>query len=173
MRYLCEDEMRLGLKSETGRVITSIGVKPVAAVQWQRHNFWMYGVVDPLRGWQFCQEYPQLDSEHFQTFLDALSQQLGEDWAVLQLDQAGAHQALALRWPENLIPILQPSHSPELNPMERVWQFLRAQLKNENFANLDQLKTRLRDLIDGLPAEQFASLTSYDFILEALFYAAL
>jgi transposase len=71
-----------------------------------------------------------------------------------------------------LIPILQPAHSPQLNPIERLWQFLKAQLKGENFANLEALKARIQQLLDAVLSEQVASLTSYDFILEALFYAA-
>lgn len=165
--------MRVGLKSETGRVITAKAVKPVAPVQWGRDNFWVYGVVEPLAGWHFCQEYPQLNSTHFQSFLDALSQELGDEVALLQLDQAGAHQALNLSWPENLIPVLQPAHSPELNPTERLWQHLRTQLLGENFINLEQLRARLQQLFAVLTPDQVASLTSYDFILEALFYAAL
>lgn len=90
LRYLCEDETRVGLKSETGRVITSRGVKPMAAVQWKRDNYWIYGVVEPLTGWHFTQEYQRLDSEQFQAFLDALSVQLGEDIALIQLDQASS-----------------------------------------------------------------------------------
>lgn len=85
MRYLCQDEMRLGLKSETGRVITSIGVKPVAPVQWKRDHFWMYGVVKPPRGWQFSQEYPHLNSEHFQSFLDALKRYFRKNKACPKL----------------------------------------------------------------------------------------
>ena len=91
----------------------------------------------------------------------------------MQLDQAKAHQASTLSWPENLIPILQPAHSPQLNPIERLWQSLKVQLKGENFANLDQLRKRLQQELKTLTSEQVASLTSYDFILEALFYAAL
>lgn len=98
---------------------------------------------------------------------------LGDEMALLQLDQAGAHQALSLSWPDNLIPVLQPAHSPELNPTERLWQHLRAQLLGENFINLEQLRTRLQQLFASLTPNQVASLTSYDFILEALFYAAL
>lgn len=173
LRYLCQDETRVGLKSETGRVITSRGVKFVAAVQWQRDNYWIYGVVEPFSGWHFTAEYERLDSKQFQAFLDALSIQLGEDIALIQLDQAKAHQALSLHWHENLIPILQPAHSPQLNPIERLWQFLKAQLQGENFANLSALKARIQKLLDELMPEQIASLTSYDFILEALFYAAI
>jgi len=99
--------------------MTATGVKPIALEQWSCESFWLYGVVDPLLGWQFCQEYPQLNSTHFQSFIDAVSQQLGRERAVLQLNRAKAHQALALRWPDNLIPVLQPPYSPELNPIER------------------------------------------------------
>lgn len=162
----------MGLKTETGKVITAFGVKPVVQVQWQRDNFWLYGVVEPLSGWQFTQEYSQLDTEHFQQFIQVLSQQLGDDIAVIQLDQAGAHMTAALQWPENLIPIAQPPHSPELNPIERVWQFIKAKLKGECFATLEQLRTRLAQVLQQLTAERIISLSSYDFILEALFYAA-
>ncbi len=165
--------MRLGLKTESGRVITARGVKPNVKVEWKRENFWVYGVVEPLSGWHFEQEYAHLNSEQFQHFIDALSTALGDDIAVMQLDQAKAHQAQSLRWAENIIPILQPAHSPELNPQERFWQYLKAQLKGEHFTSLTQLRQRLNQILEELTPEQVASLTSYDFILEALFYAAL
>ncbi len=77
-----------------------------------------------------------------------------------------------LRWADNLIPIVQPAHSPELNPIERVWQFIKAQLKGERFATLKQLRERLAQVLEQLTAERIISLSSYDFLLEALFYAA-
>ena len=91
LRYLCQDETRLGLKTETGKVIMAFGVKPYAPVLWKRDNFWLYGVVEPLSGWHFCQEYDRLNTQRFQEFIDALSHQLGDDIALIQLDQAGAH----------------------------------------------------------------------------------
>lgn len=102
-----------------------------------------------------------------------LSDALGEDIAVIQLDQAKAHQALALHWSENLIPVFQPAQSPQLNPQERFWQLVRAQLEGEHFPTLTQSQARLNQILEALLPEQVASLTSYDFILEALFYAAL
>lgn len=91
LRYLCQDETRLGLKTETGKVIMAFGVKPIAPVLWKRDNFWLYGVVEPLSGWHFSQEYDHLNTQRFQQFIDALSDQLGDDIALIQLDQAGAH----------------------------------------------------------------------------------
>ena len=138
----------------------------------QRENFWLYGVVEPLSGWHFCQEYAHLNGEDFQQFIDALSLQLGEDIALIHMEQAGAHITNELERPENLIPVCQPSHSPELNPIERVWEYIKQQLVGEVFTTLDQLRERLKQVIEKITPEQISSLSSYKFILEALFYAA-
>ncbi|WP_156120586.1 hypothetical protein [Neosynechococcus sphagnicola] len=47
IHYLCQDETRVGLKTQTGKVITAKGVKPKVAVQWGRENFWIYGAIAP------------------------------------------------------------------------------------------------------------------------------
>ncbi len=153
-------------------MITASGVKPTQAVKWDRENFWIYGAIEPLTGRHFEQEYPKLNGECFQQFLDWLSQQLGEDYAILQIDQASAHMSGAINWPENIIPLVQPAHSPELNPIERLWQFLKQSLKNQLFSSLQDLRDRIQQLFEQLTFDQVMSISSYNFILEALFYAA-
>ncbi len=162
----------MGLKTPTGKVITAKGVQPQVAVQWGRENFWIDGAIAPWSGDYFLHEYPKLDGECFQEFLDGLSQELGEEWAILQMDQAPAHMTGALRWPENIIPLLQPAHSPELNPIERFWQVLKRSLKHQTFPSLQALRERVQELFDQLTVEQVMSVSSYNFILEALFYVA-
>jgi transposase len=78
----------------------------------------------------------------------------------------------AIRWPENIIPLLQPPHSPELNPIERLWQLLKKPLKNELFSSLQALSDGIQEIFNQLTFEQVMSVSSYNFILEALFYAA-
>jgi transposase len=46
--------------------------------------------------------------------------------AALIMDRAAWHTATALAVPANITPILLPSYSPELNPVENIWQYLRA-----------------------------------------------
>ena len=99
--------------------------------------------------------------------------ELGDDMALIQMDQASAHQALALCWQEFLIPVFQPSHSPQLNPIERLWQFIKRQFKGENFSNLHRTSQRVQDELAQMSSELISSLTCYDFILEALFHEAL
>lgn len=72
----------------------------------------------------------------------------------------------AFRWAENLIPLCQPAYSPELSPIELVWQFIKAQLKGERFATLLQLRERLTSLLAQITIERIISLSSYNFVLE-------
>jgi hypothetical protein len=171
IRYLCQDETRLGLKTIPGRLITACGVKPIGETQWQRDCFWLYGVVEPLTGLSFFYEFSHLDHTCFQTFLDLLSLELGDDIALIQVDQATAHTANALIWPSNIFLTFQPPHSPELNPIERFWLFLKKQLAWVNCPTLKELRQLLSSKLDAIATETIASLTSYDFILEALFGA--
>jgi transposase len=172
LRYLAQDETRIGRKTETKRMITASGVKPKVKVQWPREAFWLYGVVDPVRGWHWMQEYDTLNSENFQQFLNALSLQLADTIVVMQLDRAPAHRAHAIEWPDNIIPLFQPPHCPELNAIERLWQFLKGSWKGENFASLDALRQRVHQALEHLSPDQVQSLTSFNFILDALLQAA-
>jgi len=105
----------------------------------------------------------------FSKVLDWLSQELGDDYAILQIDQAPAHISSVIRWPENIIPLLQPAHSPELNPIERLGSFKKS-LKIELFS-LQHLRECIQEIFSRLTFE-IISVSSYNFILEALFYAA-
>ena len=173
IRYMCQDETRLGLKTIGGRVITAPGIKPIGKNQWKRDNLYLYGVVEPLSGYSFFYEFSNFDGDCFQVFVDLLSKDIGDDLAIVQLDQASCHTTKELDWPENIIPICQPSHCPELNPIERFWEFIKSKLKWDNFKNLNQLRSKLTEILNAISPEEVASITSYTFILEALFSAAL
>ena len=59
-------------------------------------------------------------------FLAAFAEQLEPDaHAVLILDQAGWHGSRRLTVPGNITLLPLPAYSPELNPVERVWLYLR------------------------------------------------
>ena len=76
-----------------------------------------------------------------QFHLDEISRNVTEGaHAVLLLDRAGWHTTGNLDVPANITPILLPSHAPELNPVENVWQYLRANwLSNRVFETYDAI----------------------------------
>ncbi len=168
VRYFCADESRFGLKTLIGRVITLLGIKPLAPVQWSRDNFWLYGAVEPYSGAHFFYEFSHLDAACFQRFLDLFAAAFPDSLNLLQLDQASCHIATTLVWPENVIPIFQPAHSPELNPIERLWEDLKKHFKGKNFDNLAALRSEVFDLINSLKSAAIVSLTGWSYIREAL-----
>ena len=168
LRYFCSDESRWGLKTLTGRVITARGVKPIVPVQWPRDSFWLYGACEPLSGDNFFYAFSHLDATCFNRFVEQFAAAFPDTLNLLQLDQASAHAALEVDWPENVVPLFQPSHSPELNPIERLWQDLRKRFQGKNFASLKQLQQAVFDELNALSTQTVASLTGYSFILDAL-----
>ncbi|MFH7023987.1 MAG: transposase [Heteroscytonema crispum UTEX LB 1556] len=93
---------------------------------------------------------------------------LGSSVAVMQMDQGSLHRARNIDWPENIIPIFQPPHSPELNPIERMWEYLKVELQWQNFSTLNLLRDRLGQIIQKLTPEVVNSLTGWDFITTAV-----
>jgi transposase len=97
---------------------------------------------------------PFCDTEAMQAHLREISTMVAPDaHAVLLLDQAGWHLAGALVVPENITLLPLPPRSPELNPVENVWQFLRDNwLSNRVFEGYDDIVAHCcaawNDLID-------------------------
>ena len=86
----------------------------------------LFAAVRPATGQSFALVLPDLSTEAMQVFLDMFAAKLAPDeHAVLVADQAGWHVAHALRIPDNVSLIHLPPYSPELNPVERVWLYLR------------------------------------------------
>jgi hypothetical protein len=151
-----------------GRCITLPGVKPTQSVRWGRENFWLYGVVAPLNGESFFYEFSHLDTACFECFLQLLSEAYPDVLNVIQLDQAPAHSSDSLTIPENVVLLFQPPHSPELNPIERVWQDLKSDLKGEVFTKLNDLRAAIREVLSYMSPEWLASLTQYPYIIRAV-----
>ncbi len=74
----------------------------------------------------FALVMPYADTVAMQAFLDRFSETIAEDeHAVMILDQAGWHGSNDLAVPANVTLVPLPPYSPELNPVERVWLYLK------------------------------------------------
>jgi transposase len=104
----------------------------------------------------------------FQRFINLFADAFPDSLNLLHLDQASCHTATELVWPENVIPIFQPAHSPELNPIERLWEEIKKHFKGRNFDNIAGLRNEVEDLINSLTATAVVSLTGWLYILDAL-----
>ena len=137
-------------------------------IQWQFEAFYLYGAVEPLTGESFFLEFSYLNNVCFQTFLNEFSKTYPDTLNILQLDNASPHLAKNLILPETVILLFQPAYSPDVNPIERVWQSIKDKLSWLMTEPLDELRIEMDAVLNSLTAEGIASLTGYDFILSAL-----
>jgi hypothetical protein len=87
---------------------------------------YLFGAICPARGVGAALAMPFADTEAMQFHLDEIARTVATGaHAVLLLDRAGWHTTHDLVVPKNLTLIFLPSRSPELNPVENIWQFLR------------------------------------------------
>jgi transposase len=84
---------------------------------------------------------PWANTEAMQLHLDEISRMVARKArGVVLMDRAGWHTTAKLNVPKNLTIILLPSRSPELNPVENIWQYIRANwLSNRVFENYDDI----------------------------------
>jgi transposase len=67
-----------------------------------------------------------------------------------------------------VILLFQPAYSPEVNPIERLWGYVKEQLKWLRFEQIEVLRDGLQKELKKLTLEVIASLTGWQFILEAI-----
>jgi putative transposase len=64
--------------------------------------------------------------------------------------------------------LFQPAYSPEVNPIERLWGYVKEQLKWLRFEHIEELRAAVQKELNKLTNEVIASLTGWQFILEAI-----
>ncbi len=129
-----------------------------------REYTYVYAAVAPAEGKMTSLILPTANTAMMQLFLEHVSQTFVEYFIVMQVDRAGWHSAKALMVPENIRLIAQTAYSPELNPVEHVWEELREkQLPNLALATLDEVVDRVCDGLKQLEAnpEYLRSMTYF------------
>ena len=127
-------------------------------------------MVEPLTGESFFIECSHLDTDCFQAYLNEFSNLYPDDLHIVQLDNATCHTAKRLMIPDNVILWFQPSHSPDCNPIERVWSWFKDKLSWRLFNNLEALKQAVTDILIQTPHDFLASITGKHSLNESLDY---
>jgi transposase len=79
---------------------------------------------------------PEVNTAAMQSFLDEFSRTIGADEHVaLFIDQAGWHCANDLEVPDTITLVPLPPYSPELNPVERIWEYLKERYLSHRLLN--------------------------------------
>ena len=142
-----QDESRFGLMTHVGRCITAVGVKPIVKYKHAFKNTYLYGSFSPIDGDMFVYEIEGTTSEIFYKYLCALSEHRPNELKILVIDNAGFHSMKNYNIPENIKLIRIPPYSPELNPSEKMWAYIKQFYKNRVFDNIENVKSWLSEFI--------------------------
>ena len=121
-----QDEMRVGQKNKLTYRWARKGSRPRAAHDQRTQSTYLFGAVCPERGAGAALVLPYADAAATGLHLAEIGREVAPGaHGVVVLDGAGWHAAGDLTVPENLTLLPLPRYSPELNPVENVWEYLR------------------------------------------------
>ena len=153
-----QDEARIGQKNGQTRIWARKGTRPRLPADQRYQNAYLFGAICPKRGTGAALVLPTANTDAMQLHLDEISRTVApKAHAVVLMDRAGWHDSGDLKIPKNLTIILLPSRSPELNPVENIWQYLRQNwLSNRVFEDYEAVLDAACDAWNKLIAEPWA-----------------
>lgn len=134
---MAQDEGRFGRIHIPRASWSPMGIRPLVPRQIVREAFYVYSAVCPSLGKICSLILPYANTEMMNIFLEHLSQEFCLNELIIQVDRAGWHRSKDLKIPQNIHLIEQPPYSPEVNPVEHIWDEIKEKnLHNKKFNSL-------------------------------------
>ncbi len=168
VRLMFQDEARFGRINDPRRCWAPRGFRPEVGRQIVREYTYAFGAVSPHDGVLDTLVLPVVTAAAMSIFLAEVARRHPEEFILMVLDGAGWHRANSLVVPENMRLEALPPYSPQLNPMEHLWDEVREKwFANEVFDSLDGVEDRLVEALVALERnqDQVASTTGFDWLI--------
>ncbi len=136
-----QDEMRIGQQGSLSRVWAARGTRPRVVRQRQFLSTYIFGACCPDKDKSCGLILPRVDTDMMQIHLQEISKSVEKDYhALILVDRASWHTTEQIQLPKNITLIPLPPYSPELNPMEQLWQQLRKiKLSNASYDGYEEI----------------------------------
>ena len=136
-----EDEARIGQKNKITRRWARRGTRPTAPRDQRTCSAYIFCAICPAEAKGAALVLPRCTTAAMTLHLAEISRAVAPGaHAVVLLDQAGWHLSAKLTVPKNITLMPLPAKSPELNPVENIWQFIRENwLSNRVFASYREI----------------------------------
>ena len=126
LKLFFQDEARFGQKGTMSKQWAPVGERPTRVRQDEFKNAYLFGAVCPESGQSHFLVATDSDTTFMQIFLNNFSRTLGRSvHALLVLDNAAWHKSASLKVPSNVTLHFLPPYSPDLNPVENLWDFMK------------------------------------------------
>lgn len=163
-----EDEARFGRITEPRRCWAPPGIRPDVPCQTVREYTYVFAAVAPHDGIMDSLILPEVSAEAMSVFLKEVADRHRDEFILMVMDAAGWHVAAELRVPENIRVIHLPPYSPELNPVEHVWDETREKwFGNRVFhdmADVEDQLVRALVVLEG-DRERIKSITGFEWVI--------
>lgn len=141
---MTQDEGRFGRISDPKACWAPAGMRPEVPKQIVREFLYAYAAIAPALGKMTALLLPYANTDMMNIFLRQVSQDFSEFYIIMLVDRAGWHTSSKLNLPENIKFIEQPSHSPEVNPTEHLWDEIREkEFHNKAFDSIKKVEAHL------------------------------
>ena len=152
--------------TDVGRQWRGRGIKPIIRSIMKFEYRYLYTSVSPMTGESFSFVMSDMTTESLNLFLEKFSKYLGERKAIMIMDNASSHKSKRLKIPDNIQIVYLPPYSPELNPVERVFQDIKKHLKNKLFYLIEELENAVCKIVNSFTPQTLKKLTFYPYIKE-------
>lgn len=155
-----------------GKCLSVKGVRPLVDYQHKFENTYLWGSYSPITGDQFVWEVNGVNGNIFKGYLEEFSKFKSEEYKIVIIDNAAFHSTKDWKIPDNIFLLNIPPYSPELNPCEQVWQYIKKRFKNKFFETIQDLKEWLHKTVNEMTPDIIKSITSNHRYLK-IFYSIL
>jgi hypothetical protein len=160
------DEARFGTHTKIGYGWFPKGKRTPVKVKIGYKAFYVYGAVSAKTGSNYSASFPNVNTESMNEYFKMLSEYYSSRKIAVIMDGAGWHRSRGLEIPENIDIFLLPPYSPELNPVERFWRYLKQNVvHNRLFESLEEIEKSLQTFLDGLQNHTVAQLCNNNYLI--------
>ena len=171
LRIMFQDEARFGRLPVMRSAWAPPGCRPVIKAAVEREYRYIYGAVSPLDGDLDWMAAADMNTSNMNAFLRQISEKYPRDYILMVADGASSHKGDKLRIPDNMAILKLPPYSPELNPVESVWDEVREKsCANTFFHTLDRVVDRVVAELDALArnASRVINMTMWPWIIDSI-----
>ena len=169
-----QDEGRFGCISQTYRCWAPAGSRPRTGHRFIRQYCYVYAAVSPHDGLLDTLLLPSVGADIMSIFLAEVARRHRNELILMLLDGAGWHRAKDLVVPDNIRLVPLPPYSPELNPVEHLWDEPSEKwFGNCVFDSLNAVEDRLVEALATLAndRQRLISMTAFPWIVNILMNA--
>ncbi|OGV19168.1 MAG: hypothetical protein A2X47_02365 [Lentisphaerae bacterium GWF2_38_69] len=120
-----QDEARFGRLPVIRSAWAPPGVRPNVKAAIEREFRYVYGAISPIEGELDWMTSEAMNTENMSRFLELVKNAHPDDHILMIVDGASSHKSAKLVVPENITLLGMPPYSPELNPVEHLWDHVR------------------------------------------------